>query len=66
MLTHQLNGNYPLGFAMIQHNGFNHEVLAKLPSKMQKQLISYTFDMDDEDMDRRFCCSLLTGESMAM
>ena len=66
MLTHQLNGNYPLGFAMSQHNGFNHEVLAKLPSKMQKQLISYTFDMDDEDMDRRFCYSLLTWESVAM
>ena len=66
MLTHQLNGNYPLGFAMSQHNGFNHEVLAKLPSKMQKQLKSYTFDMDDEDTDRRLCYSLLTGESVAM
>ena len=66
MLTHQLNGNYPLGFAMSQHNGFNHEVLAKLPSKMQKQLKSYTFDMDDEDMNRRLCYSLLTGESVAM
>ena len=66
MLTHQLNGNYPLGFAMSQHNGFNHEVLAKLPSKMQKQLKSYTFDMDDEDTNRRLCYSLLTGESVAM
>ena len=66
MLTHRLNGNYPLGFAMSHHNGFNHEVLAKLPSKMQKQLKSYTFDMDDEDTDRRLCYSLLTGESVAM
>ena len=66
MLTHQLNGNYPLGFAMSQHNGFNHEVLAKLPSKIQKQLKSYTFHEDDEDMDRRICYSLLTGESVAM
>ena len=66
MLTHRLNGNYPLGFAMNQHNGFNHEVLAKLPSKMQKQFKSYTFDMDDEDTDRRLCYSLLTGESVAM
>ena len=40
MLTHQLNGSFPLGFAMSEHNGFNHEVLAKLPSKIQKQLKS--------------------------
>ena len=66
MPTHRLNGNYPLGFAMSQHNGFNHEVLAKLPSKMRKQFKSYTFDMDDEDTDRRLCYSLLTRESVAM
>ena len=40
MLTHQLNGSFPLGFAMSEHNGFNDEVLAKLPSKIQKQLKS--------------------------
>ena len=66
MLTHQLNGSFPLGFAMSEHNGFNDEVLAKLPSKIQKQLKSYTFYKDNEDTDRRICYSLLTGESVAM
>ena len=66
MLTHRLNGNFPLGFAMSQYNGFNNGVLAKLPSEMQKQLESYTFHKDDEDTDRRLCYSLLTGESVAM
>ena len=66
MLTHRLNGNFPLGFAMSQYNGFNKGVLAKLPSEMQKQLESYTFHKDDEDTDRRLCYSLLTGESVAM
>ena len=66
MLTHRLNGNFPLGFAMSQYNGFNNGVLAKLPSEMQKQLKSYTFYHDDEDTDRRLYYSLLTGESLAM
>ena len=66
MLTYRFNDNFPLGFAMSQYNGFNEEVLAKLPSEMQKQLKSYTFDMDDEDTNRRLCYSLLTGESVAM
>ena len=66
MLTHQLNGNFPLGFAMSEQDGFNDKVLAKLPSKIQKQLKSYTFYEDDKDMDRRLCFSLLTGESVAM
>ena len=66
MLTHQLNDNFPLGFAMSKYNGFNDKVLAKLPSKIQKQLKSYTFYKDDENMDRRICYSLLTEESMAM
>jgi len=66
MLIHQLNGHFPLGFAMSEHNGFNDEVLAKLPSEMQKQLKSYTFYEDNEDTDRRLCYSLLTGESVAM
>ena len=66
MLTHQLNGSFPLGFAMSEHNGFNDEVLVKLPSEMQKKLKSYTFHKDNEDMGRRLCYSLLTGESVAM
>ena len=66
MLTHRLNGSFPLGFAMSKYDGFNDKVLAKLPSEMQKQLESYTFHKDDEDMDRRLCYSLLTGESVAM
>ena len=51
---------------MSKYNGFNDKVLAKLPSEMQKQLETYTFHKDDEDMDRRLCYSLLTGESVAM
>jgi len=66
MLTYRFNNNFPLGFAMSQYNGFNDEVLARLPSEMQKQLKSYTFHKDDEDTDRRLCYSLLTGESVAM
>ena len=66
MLTHRLNGRFPLGFAMSEQDGFNDKVLAKLPSKIQKQLKSYTFYKDDENMDRRILYSLLTGESMAM
>ena len=66
LLTYRFNDNFPLGFAMSQFNGFNEEVLAKMPSGMQKQLKSYTFQQDDEDMDRRLCYSLLTGESVAM
>ena len=34
MLTYQINDNFPLGFAMSEQNGFNEEVLAKLPSEM--------------------------------
>ena len=66
MLTHRLNDNFPLGFAMSQLNGFNDEFLAKLPSEMQEKLKSYTFQIDDEDIGRRLCYSLLTGESVAM
>ena len=66
MLTYRLNNNYPLGFVMSKQNGFNDEVLAKLPSEMQKQLKSYTFHKDDENMDRRICYSLLIGESVAV
>ena len=66
MLTHRLNSGFPVGFGMSEQDGFNEEVLAKLPLEMQKQLESYTFHIDDEDMDRRLCYSLLTGESVAM
>ena len=66
MLTHRLNGSFPLGFAMSKYNGFNDKVLAKLPSKIQKQLKSYTLYQDNEDTDRRLCYSLLTGESVGM
>ena len=66
MLAYRFNNNFPLGFAMSRYNGFNDQVLAKLPSEMQKQLKNYTFHKDDMDMDRRLCYSLLTGESVAM
>ena len=67
MLTHRLcRDDFPLGFVMSKQDGFNDKVLAKLPSRILKQLKSYTFDIDDEDMGRRLCYSLLTGESVAM
>ena len=67
MLTHRLcRDDFPLGFVMSKQDGFNDEVLAKLPLKIQMQLKSYTFYQDDKDTDRRLCYSLLTGESVAM
>ena len=66
MLTHRLNGSFPLGFAMSEQDGFNDKVLAKLPSEIQKQLKSYTFHKDHKNTDRRLCYSLLTGESVGM
>ena len=66
MLTHRLNGGFPLGFEMGKKDEFNDKVLAKLPLEMQKQIKSYTFDEDDEDTDRRFCYCLITRESVAM
>ena len=66
MLTHRLNDSFPLGFAMSEQDGFNDKVLAKLPSKIQKQLKSYTFHKDHKNTDRRLCYSLLTGESVGM
>ena len=66
MLTHRLNDNFQLGFAMSEQDGFNDKVLAKLPSKIQKQLKSYTIYVDDEDTDPWLCYSLLTGESVGM
>ena len=66
MLTHRLNDSFPLGFAMSEQDGFNDKVWAKLPSKIQKQLKSYTFHKDHKNTDRRLCYSLLTGESVGM
>ena len=66
MLTHRLNGSFPLGFAMSEQDGFNDKVLAKLPSKIQNQLKYYTFYHDDKVTARRLCYSLLTGESVGM
>ena len=66
MLTYRLNGGFPLGFEMGKKDEFNDEVLAKLPSEMQKKLKSYTFYEDNEDIDRRLCYSLLTGEFVPM
>jgi len=67
MLTHRLcRDDFPLGFVMSKQDGFNDEVLAKLPLKIQMQLKSYTFYQDDKDTDRSLCYSLLTGESVAM
>jgi hypothetical protein len=66
MLTNRLNGNFPVGFAMSEQDGFNDKVLAKLPSKIQKQLKSYTFYIDHKATDRRLCYSLLTGETVGM
>ena len=67
MLTHRLgDDDFPMGFAMSEQDGFNDKVLAKLPSKIQKQLKSYTFYHDDKKMDRRLCYSLLKGESVAI
>ena len=67
MLTHRLcRDDFPLGFVMSKQDGFNDEVFAKLPLKIQMQLKSYTFYQDDKDTDRRLCYSLLTGESVAM
>ena len=66
MLTHRLNGSFPLGFAMSEQDGFNDKILAKLPSEIQKQLKSYTFHKDHKNTDRRLCYSLLTGESVGM
>ena len=66
MLTHRLNDSFPLGFAMSEQDGFNDKVLAKLPSKIQEQLKSYTFHKAHKNTDRRLCYSLLTGESVGM
>ena len=66
MLTYRLNEGYPLGFQMSREDGFNNEVLAKLPPEMQEELKGVSFYEDDSESDRRTFYSLLTGTSIAM
>ncbi len=66
MLTYRLNEGYPLGFQMSREDGFNNEVLAKLPPEMQEELKGASFYEDDRESDRRTVYSLLTGASIAM
>ena len=67
MLTYRLAiGSHPLGFQMSLEDGFNEEVLAKLPPKMQEELKGASFYEDDDESGRRTVYSLLTGESIAM
>jgi len=67
MLTYRLPiGSHPLGFQMSLEDGFNDEVLAKLPPKMQEKLKGASFYEDDDESGRRTVYSLLTGESIAM
>ena len=55
-----------MGFQMSLEDGFNDEVLAKLPPKMQEELKGASFYEDDDESGRRTVYSLLTGESIAM
>ena len=64
MLTHWLVEGCPIVFEMGKKDGFNNEVLAKLPLEMQKRLKSETFVEDNEDSGCRICYSLLTGDSI--
>lgn len=70
MLTYQSGKNktYPVGFQMAQCEGFNEQVLAKLPWEMRERLKQEAFYHDDEgwDSDRRICYALLTGYSVGM
>ena len=67
MLTYRLAiGSHPLGFQMSLEDGFNDEVLAKLPPEMQEELKGASFYEDDDESGRRTVYSLLTGESIAM
>ena len=67
MLTYRLPiGSHPLGFQMSLEDGFNDEVLAKLPPKMQEKLKGASFYEDDDESGRRTVYSLLTGASIAM
>ena len=67
MLTYRLaSGSHSLGFQMSLEDGFNDEVLAKLPPKMQEELKGASFYEDDKESGRRTVYSLLTGESIAM
>ena len=67
MLTYRLPiGSHPLGFQMSLEDGFNDEVLAKLPPKMQEELKGSSFYEDDDESGRRTVYSILTGESITM
>ena len=67
MLTYRLNNrSCPLGFQMSLEDGFNDEVLAKLPPKLQEELKGESFYEDNNESGRRTVYSLLTGESIAM
>ena len=64
MLTYQTvrNVSFPLGCRARRGTGWNEEVLAKLPSEMQKQLSKESFYMDGGDK----CYSLLSDASLSM
>ena len=67
MFTYRLAiGSHQLGFQMSLEDGFNVEVLVKLPLKMQEELKGASFYEDDDESGRRTVYSLLTGESIAM
>ena len=61
MLTYQLNKDVPLGFQMSLEDGFNDEVLAKLPPEMQDELKGESFYEDNSESGRRTVYSILTG-----
>lgn len=48
MLAHRLGEGCPMGFEMGKKDGFNNEVLAKLPLEMQKRLKSQTYVEDNQ------------------
>ena len=61
MLTYHLNRSHLLGFQMSLEDGFNDEVLAKLPPEMQDELKGESFYEDDRESGRRTVYSLLKG-----
>ena len=66
MLTYQLNRSCPLDFQMSLEDGFNEEVLAKFPPKIQEELKDASFYEDNDESGRRTVYSILTGESITM
>ena len=51
---------------MSTYDGFNDEVLDKLPPGMRKRLENKTFYNDETNSERRICYSPLTGKSIRM